>query len=285
MARQVVQTSRGPVEYRLEGRGPVVMVLNGGHCSRDTRLSHEHLADHGFSVLTPSRPGYDDTPPHMGRTAPEAADTLAALLETLAIPNVAVIGVSAGGPTALAFARQHSGLTRRLILESAVTLPWDAGLKRRARLLFGRAERLTWALVRLGLQVAPRPTLRALVQELTTLPADEVLARMSPSDLAFVRAMLSTSRSGEGFLLDLEHTAERIDDIAAPALVLFSSHDASVPPAHALRAARELPHCELVEVQADSHLIWIGPQSEEVWRRRLAFLVTETETSPHRTGR
>lgn len=272
MAQQVAPTARGPIEYRLEGRGPVVMVLNGGHCSRDTRLSHERLAAHGFSVLTPSRPGYDATPARVGRSAPEAAGALAALLEALGIPEVAVIGISAGGPTALAFARQHPGRTRRLVLESAVTLPWDAALKRRARLLFGRAEGLTWALVRLGLRVAPGPTLRAMLQELTTLPAGEVLARMAPADLAFVRAMLATSRSGEGFLLDLEHTAERIADIAAPALILYSPHDASVPQAHALRAARELPQCALAAVPADSHLIWIGPHAEEVWRRRLAFL-------------
>jgi hypothetical protein len=31
-----------------------VMVLNGGHCSRDTRLSHEKLVGAGFAVLTPS---------------------------------------------------------------------------------------------------------------------------------------------------------------------------------------------------------------------------------------
>jgi hypothetical protein len=44
----IANTPYGSIEYRLEGNGPVVMVLNGGHCSRDTRLSHERLAQHGF---------------------------------------------------------------------------------------------------------------------------------------------------------------------------------------------------------------------------------------------
>ena len=61
MPQAFAATIRGRIEYRLEGEGPVVMVLNGGHCSRDTRLSHERLASEGFSVLTPSRPGYDST--------------------------------------------------------------------------------------------------------------------------------------------------------------------------------------------------------------------------------
>lgn len=61
MTQQMIRTSKGLIEYRKEGEGPTIMVLNGGHCSRATRLSHERLADHGFSVLTPSRPGYDNT--------------------------------------------------------------------------------------------------------------------------------------------------------------------------------------------------------------------------------
>lgn len=52
MAQMIAQTAKGPIEYRFEGSGPTVMVLNGGHCSRETRLSHEKLTEHGFSVLT-----------------------------------------------------------------------------------------------------------------------------------------------------------------------------------------------------------------------------------------
>ncbi len=52
--RKMAQTVKGIIEYRLEGEGPVIVVLNGGHCSRDTRLSHEKLTEHGFAVLTPS---------------------------------------------------------------------------------------------------------------------------------------------------------------------------------------------------------------------------------------
>jgi pimeloyl-ACP methyl ester carboxylesterase len=105
MPQCIANTEKGQIEYRLEGRGPTVLVLNGGHCSRESRLSHEQLTEYGFSVLTPSRPGYDDTPSDVGRTAQEAADALAALLETLHISTADVIGISAAGPTALAFAQ------------------------------------------------------------------------------------------------------------------------------------------------------------------------------------
>ena len=92
----------------------LLVVLNGGHCSRDTRLSHEKLTEHGFSVLTPSRPGYDSTPSEVGQSAQESADALAALLDALQISTVDVIGISAAGPTALAFAQQHPSRTKKL---------------------------------------------------------------------------------------------------------------------------------------------------------------------------
>ena len=112
----IARTTNGPIEYRLEGKGPTIMVLNGGHCSRDTRLSHERLAEHGFSVLTPSRPGYDNTPSYVGKSAQAAADALAALLDILQVAAVDVIGISAAGPTALAFAQHHPDRTRKVIL-------------------------------------------------------------------------------------------------------------------------------------------------------------------------
>ena len=95
MPQNIAKTAKGPIEYRLEGSGPTIMVLNGGHCSRDTRLSHERLIEHGFSVLTPSRPGYDSTPSYVGKSAQAAADALAALLDILQIAVVDVIGISA----------------------------------------------------------------------------------------------------------------------------------------------------------------------------------------------
>jgi hypothetical protein len=88
MQKNIAKTAKGLIEYRLEGSGPVVVVLNGGQCSRDSRLSHEQLAEPGFSALTASRPGYDSTPYEVGRSAQEATGPLAALLDTLHIQIV-----------------------------------------------------------------------------------------------------------------------------------------------------------------------------------------------------
>ena len=272
MPQSIAKTKTGPIEYRLEGSGPTVLVLNGGHCSRESRLSHEHLTEYGFSVLTPSRPGYDDTPSEVGRTAQEAADALAALLETLNISTVDVIGVSAAGPTALAFAQRHPDKVRKLILESAIATDWDEQTKRRARVGFGRAEKVTWSVMHMLLRLFPTVMIKALMHDLTVLDVNTVINRMSQDDLAFVKRMIQASRSGTGFINDIEHKVENLAVIQKPVLVMYSPNDRTVSPKNAMRVAREVATCELYEVPSDTHLIWIGKSANDVWQKRLSFL-------------
>jgi len=248
------------------------MVLNGGHCSRDTRLSHEHLTEHGFSVLTPSRPGYDSTPSSVGSSAQAAADALVALLDALQIMAVDVIGISAAGPTALAFAQRHPNRIRKLILESAVTTDWDEKTKRRSRLGFGRAERVTWAFMHLLLKLFPTVMIKALLHDLTVLDVNEVLKRISEDDLYFIKRMLQASRSGTGFINDIEHRVDNLASIAARVLVMYSPNDRTVSPKNAQRIADEITTSELYAVPSDTHLIWIGKSASDVWQKRLSFL-------------
>ena len=62
----------------------------------------------GYRVLTPDRPGYLGTPIVNGGTPERQADLAAALLDTLGIDRVAVVGLSAGGPGAIQFAVRHA---------------------------------------------------------------------------------------------------------------------------------------------------------------------------------
>jgi len=248
--------------------------LNGGHCSRETRLSHEKLTEHGFSVLTPSRPGYDSTPSEVGKSAQAAADALAALLDTLQIATVDVIGISAAGPTALAFVQQHPSRVRKLILESAVTTDWDEQSKRRSRIGFGGAAKVTWAFMHSMLKLFPTMIIKVLMHDLTDLDVNMVLKRMSPDDLAFVKRMLQTSQASTGFVNDTEHKVDNLATITKPILVMYSPNDATVSPKNARRIANEIATCELYEVPSDMRLIWIGPSAKDVWQKRLSFLLS-----------
>jgi pimeloyl-ACP methyl ester carboxylesterase len=218
MAQKIATTAKGPMEYRLKGNGPTIVVLNGGHCSRETRLSHEKLIEHGFSVLTPSRPGYDSTPSAVGKSAQAAANALATLLDTLQIATVDMIGISAAGPTALAFVQQHPSRVRKLILESAVATDWDEQTKRRSRILFVSTAKVTWTVMHIMLKLFPTMVIKALLHDLTVLDASMVIKMMSPDDLAFVKRMIQTSQASTGFLNDIEHKVENLATITKPVL-------------------------------------------------------------------
>ena len=72
--------------------------------------------------------------------SPEAqADAHACLLDALGIPNAAVVGVSAGGPSAMQFAIRHPQRTAALVL--LVPLSWRPGLQEQTARAPGRAMR------------------------------------------------------------------------------------------------------------------------------------------------
>ena len=274
MPQNIAKTAKGSIEYRFEGSGPTIVVLHGGHCSRETRLSHEKLTAYGFSVLTPSRPGYDGTPSEVGKSAQASADALATLLDTLQIATVDVIGISAAGPTALAFVQKYPSRVRNLILESAVATDWDEQTKRRSHIPFGRAAKVTWAVMHIMLKLFPTVIIKALLHDLTSLDVNMVINRMSKDDLAFIKRMIQTSQASTGFLNDLEHKVDNLAAITKPVLVMYSPNDKTVSPKNAQRIAHEIANCELYEVPSDTHLIWIGKSAKDVWEKRLSFLTS-----------
>ena len=95
------------------------------------------------------------------------------------------------------------------------------------------------------------------MHDLTILDVDEVVQRMSQADLAFIKRMIQTSRSGTGFLNDIEHSVDNLATITRPVLVMYSSNDKTVSPKNARRVANEVATCELYPVPSDTHLIWI----------------------------
>jgi pimeloyl-ACP methyl ester carboxylesterase len=196
------------------------------------------------------------------------------LLNTLQIAAVDVIGISAAGPTALAFVQQHPSRVRKLILESAVATDWDERIKRGSRIGFGGAAKVTWAVMHMMLKLLPTVLIKALLHDLTILGASVVINRMSQDDLAFVKRMIQTSQASTGFLNDIEHKVDNLATITKPVLVMYSPNDRTVSPKNAQRLASEIATCELYEVPSDTHLIWIGNCAMDVWKKRLSFLMS-----------
>ena len=121
---RIVHTRLGPVACVTFGKGTPILAIHGGMGGVDQSwvLALSLLADpNGFHIIAVARPGYPGTPLATGSTPQDQADALAALLDTLGLESAIVAAISAGGPSALAFASRHPSRCRALILVSAAT--------------------------------------------------------------------------------------------------------------------------------------------------------------------
>jgi pimeloyl-ACP methyl ester carboxylesterase len=272
----IAQTKQGPIEYRILGRGPGILVLNGGHTNCHSPLGHEQfLLDQGYQLLIPSRPGYGKTPASVGRTAEAFADVLVSLLDVVHLEQVVVVGISAGGRTALQFAGRHPERVSKVILQNAVTGGrYPTGMTRLgAYLLFNPVvEAWTWSAFRALGRLAPRTALMMMMRNLTSLEPAQVLATMSPGQRQATLALLLALRSGSGFLHDIHHRCGDLSRIAAPTLIIESKYDGSKDSTHASYAADHIPHAELFLSPAESHLLWFSRYDEEIRAKMRAFL-------------
>ena len=104
----VVNTAGGLVEYADVGKGPQVLMIHGAGGGSDQGLEiAEPLIERGFRVIAVSRFGYLRTPLPADASPMAQADAHAALLDVLKLDRVAVIGVSAGAPSAMQFSLRH----------------------------------------------------------------------------------------------------------------------------------------------------------------------------------
>jgi pimeloyl-ACP methyl ester carboxylesterase len=114
---QVVVTRFGPIEYATTGQGPPVLVVHGAGGGYDQGLDlGEPLVTKGFRVIAMSRFGYLRTPLPLDASAAAQADAHAGLLEALGVDGAAVIGASAGAPSAMQFALRHPQRCVALVL-------------------------------------------------------------------------------------------------------------------------------------------------------------------------
>jgi pimeloyl-ACP methyl ester carboxylesterase len=98
-----------------------VLHFHGGNVGHDGWFLLEHLVSAGYRLLTPDRPGYLGTPLGDHGSPRAQADVAAALLDTLGIDRVAVVGLSAGGPAAIEFVLRHERRSEALVLLSAIS--------------------------------------------------------------------------------------------------------------------------------------------------------------------
>lgn len=260
----IVATRCGPIEVQQAGDGIPLLVIHGSGGGQDQGMAWARpLVQQGVHVIAVSRFGYLRTP-RPADASPEAqADAHICVLDALGIDSAAVMGVSAGGPSAMQTAIRHPTRVSALVLvvpiaykpgtvtDSAppVSDDKDALLLR----LLG-SDFLFWT----ALHVAREPLIRhvlATPPEQVARASDEERARVS--DL--VERILPVSARAAG-LRDDTRLGKRLgpyalETIRAPTLVVSARDDGFGTYAAAEYTASRIPGAKFVGFDHGGHLL------------------------------
>ncbi len=252
---QIIETTSGPVEYALTGKGPPVLVVHGAGGGYDQSLLTAQIGGNDYLTIAMSRSGYLGTPIAEDSSPAAQADAYAALLDALEIPEAAIIGISAGGPSSLQFAIRHPERCSALLMVSAVSHrnPIEIDMHSCAlRWLLGNEFR-GWLLSTLM-----RPVLLSMFGV-----TPKVCARLSPAQKSWVRKFMATlqplSSKYLGMLNDFEQIKTMdpypLEKITAPTLVVHAADDRMVPVDHGHLVANGIRGSRFVELSSGGHMM------------------------------
>ncbi len=269
-ASVVVATRCGPIEYQQAGTGVPLLVVHGSGGGHDQGMAFEGaLAQQGIRVIAMSRFGYLRTPMPADASPAAQADAHVCLLNALGIRQAAVLGGSAGGPSATQMAIRHPDRVSALVLmvplaykpgalaDSAPPLgPWAEKMLMR---LIG-SDFLFWA----GLHVARDQLIRYV---LATPP--EQVADASPQERARVNAMLENilpvSARAAGLrsdsVLGKSLAPYALESIRAPTLVISTRDDGYGTYASAQYTASRIAGAKFIGFDEGGHA-WVGHDDE-----------------------
>ena len=133
----LLQTRCGPIEYQESGTGIPLLAVHGSGGGHDQGMAFaSNLTKHGIRVIAMSRFGYLRTPMPADASASAQADAHVCLLDALGIQRAAVMGGSAGGPSALQMALRQ-GAIQSDVSAATVLLPRTAPSPSGGRLGWG----------------------------------------------------------------------------------------------------------------------------------------------------
>ena len=115
-------TACGTIEYQVAGAGTPLLMVHGSGGGHDQGMDWARpLSLHGVRVIAMSRFGYLRTPRPADASPQAQADAHVCLLDALGIAKAAVVGVSAGAPSALQTAIRHPDRVSALVLVVPIT--------------------------------------------------------------------------------------------------------------------------------------------------------------------
>jgi pimeloyl-ACP methyl ester carboxylesterase len=260
-------------------RGRPVFAFHGTPGSRrQVAFDEKSIAAAGVRMIAPDRPGYGHSSYHPGRTFADWASDVAALADHLKLDSFAVVGVSGGGPHALACARLlPERVTTAGIVSGVGPLghpEFDvgpAGLNRGITLLARQSPLLLRPMFwfqEFSVRRWPEAALRAAAKRFP--PADAaVLGRPDVRAAFFGDAQRSSATAAQAatqdFVLFAQDWGFRLEDITVPVHLWHGDADRNVVIGHGRFMAGRIPDAVLHECPGEGHLLFVN-HVEEVLR-------------------
>lgn len=254
--------------------GLPVIALHGTPGSRFMfALTDEGARARGLRVIAPERPGYGRSDFHRFETLADTASDVEALADALGLDRFALMGMSGGGPHAVAAAHLLKSRILRLVLVSPVGPIAECDHIRMShlhRMIFlqtsHHASATFFSTLRTLMDWAPSVAYHLLMQQVTATDCD-VLNR--PEVRENLQAALGEGlRTGtDGALQDLNlYSAQwsvKLSDVDVPAFMWQGGEDTVVPPDAAYYLAGALPNCQLEVIEGAGHY-WVFGEFDRV---------------------
>lgn len=238
---------------QVAGQGPVVLLLHGtAAASHSWRDIIPRLAPHA-TVVAPDLPGHGFTgmPGERGLSLPGMARLIEALLDTLSLRPMLVVGHSAGAAIALRMALDNRIAPRTIIsLNGALTPLGDEHAA-----FFSRAARML-----VGLPFVPRIfAWRAANPAVAERLLRDTGSRIDARGVDFYARLFRRSGHLAGALRmmaawDLVPLLRDLPRLKAELLLVVGQNDRTIPPAKARRIAALVPHARIETLAGLGHL-------------------------------
>jgi 2-hydroxy-6-oxonona-2,4-dienedioate hydrolase len=266
----VIATPCGQIEYQDAGLGNPLLAVHGSGGGFDQGMAFAGgLANKGIRVIAMSRFGYLRTPMPIDGSASAQADAHVCLLDALGIKSAAVLGGSAGAPSALQMAIHHPDRVSALILLAPLAYkppsqtnsapPMARWVENTMMAVIG-SDFLFWS----ALQVVRGQLIRTV---LATPP--ELLTAASATERARVNAMLDAilpvSARAEGLRSDSavgkSLVSLPLENVRAPTLIIAARDDGYGTYASAEYTASQIAGARFTGFETGGHT-WVGHDDE-----------------------
>ncbi|HEX3616851.1 MAG TPA: alpha/beta fold hydrolase [Solirubrobacteraceae bacterium] len=233
----------------------------------EATIDLERIVDRaGVHFIAPSRPGVGGSDPQPRRTILDFAGDVAELADLLGLERFSLLGVSAGGPYALAVAHQLGARVQRIALCSALSpfcMPHRTpGLRRRIGLPLTALAAAPELARMLGNAVLPllaeHPRLITAVIAAHAAPGERARLTSSREGSAASTSFLDAASGGVGGLIDdfltYAHGWGFDPSVVGCEVQLWhGACDPLVPVEHALQLAAALPNCRVFVDPDEGH--------------------------------